>query len=166
MKLVFTSRLVAAFLSLLAVACSIPSTGCDSKPMKRVLGVGDTMKLSVKGKTLIAELAIDDASRGRGLMFRKSLAEDSGMLFIWPRATLQKFWMRNTPIPLSIAYIDDDGRILQIEDMQPQDERLIPSKDEVRFALEMTQGWFSNNGVKAGDVFDEFAKRVRGIASR
>jgi uncharacterized membrane protein (UPF0127 family) len=84
-------------------------------------------------------------------MFRTSLAEGRGMLFVFDRDQIMSFWMRNTRIPLSIAYIRSDGGILEIRDMRPLDESLVRSSRSVRYALEVPQGWFDRVGVKAGD---------------
>ncbi len=144
------------------------SAGCESPRLQRIIGPGDVLDLTVKqrGIKIEAELAIDEPSRTRGLMYREEMPADRGMLFAWPRAEKRSFWMRNTRIPLSIAFINDEGEILQIEDMRPQDERHTWSKDDVRYALEMNQGWFRKNGLEVGSLFDDFPKRVGGIKSR
>jgi uncharacterized membrane protein (UPF0127 family) len=84
-------------------------------------------------------------------MFRNSLPDDHGMLFVFEKPKTASFWMKNTKIPLSIAYIDSAGRILQIESMKPLDETPVAStSSEVAFALEVNEGWFARNGVSAG----------------
>ena len=100
---------------------------------------------------IVAEVAADHSSRATGLMHRRSLAPNHGMLFVFAEKSPQCFWMRNTLIALSIAFLDDDGRIVNIEDMAPLTENSHCSKEPVRFALEMEQGWFSRRGVGAGD---------------
>jgi uncharacterized membrane protein (UPF0127 family) len=108
--------------------------------------------LSMRGKSISAEVADDDKERMTGLMFRKKLDPDSGMLFVMPRAEHASFWMRNTLIPLSVAYISPDGIILEIHDMKPLDETPIPSHfDNIAYALEMDLGWFSKNGIFPSD---------------
>lgn len=97
-----------------------------------------------------AEVAADERSRARGLMFRERLGPSEGMLFVFEAPGRQCFWMRNTLIPLSIAFIDDDGRIVNVEDMQPQTEDSHCSAKPVRFALEMEQGWFRKRGLAGG----------------
>ncbi len=90
-----------------------------------------------------------------GLMHRKSLRPDHGMLFFFDPPRRVSFWMRNTLIPLSIAFLDARGRILEIVDLQPLDERVVfSSSSEVRYAIEMSQGWFDLKGVGIGDVVD------------
>lgn len=97
-----------------------------------------------------AELAADPASRTRGLMFRERLGPNEGMLFVFQDKAQHCFWMRNTLIPLSIAFLDDDGRIVNVEDMAPRTEDSHCPMRPVRFALEMEQGWFGRRGLQAG----------------
>ena len=97
-----------------------------------------------------AEVADDERKRAIGLMFRESLAPNHGMLFVFREKAGHCFWMRNTPIPLSIAFLDDDGTIVNIEDMAPRSEDSHCPKRPVRFALEMEQGWFGKRGLAAG----------------
>ena len=103
-----------------------------------------------------AEVAATDASRSRGLMFRKELAPNHGMLFVFEQANVQCFWMRNTPLPLSIAFILADGTITYIADMAPMTETSHCSTAPVRYTLEMEQGWFAKRGITAG-------KKITGI---
>ncbi len=100
---------------------------------------------------IVAEVAADHSTRAIGLMHRTSLAPNHGMLFVFQDKSPQCFWMRNTLIPLSIAFIEDDGRIVNIEDMAAQTETSHCARAPVRFALEMEQGWFAKRGVRAGD---------------
>ena len=97
-----------------------------------------------------AELAGDFTSRMEGLMYRTALAPNGGMLFVFEDAGVQCMWMKNTLIPLSVAFIDDDGRIVNIADMQPQTEEAHCAAQPVRYALEMTQGWFAQRGIRPG----------------
>jgi hypothetical protein len=97
-----------------------------------------------------AEVAASPESRERGLMFRDTLAPNQGMLFIFDEAGSQCMWMRNTLIPLSVAFIGDDGAIINIEDMAPQTENSHCASRPVRYALEMEGGWFAKRGLKAG----------------
>ncbi|MDR0376971.1 MAG: DUF192 domain-containing protein [Spirochaetaceae bacterium] len=98
-----------------------------------------------------AELARTDPERSQGLMNRTSLADGEGMLFIFERDQIVSFWMKNTRIPLSIAFILTDGRIIEIRDMQPLDITSISSTRSVRYALEVPQGWFARAGLNVGD---------------
>ena len=97
------------------------------------------------------EIADDDAERQRGLMERTALAENAGMLFVFEGEQALSFWMRNTLIPLSIAYIDAEGRIVDIQDMQPLDETSHPSAEPAQYALEVNQGFFAERGIEVGD---------------
>ena len=97
-----------------------------------------------------AELALTPEQRQKGLMFRRDLGSHEGMLFIFENATPQCFWMKNTPTPLTIAFLADDGSIVNLADMKPFDEASHCSAKPVRYVLEMHQGWFAKRGIKAG----------------
>ena len=101
-----------------------------------------------------AEIADDGPERRRGLMERTALAEDAGMLFVFGRERQLSFWMRNTLIPLSIAYIDAEGRIVDIVDMEPLDETSHLSAEPSKYALEVNQGFFDERGVEVGDTVE------------
>ena len=111
-----------------------------------------TLKLSVGLNLISAEVAKDNATRQIGLMHRKTLAPGHGMLFIFEFRATQCMWMRNTLIPLSVAFIGDDGRIVNVEDMQPKTEDSHCSAVPVRYALEMPQGWFAQRKLGAGSL--------------
>ena len=111
----------------------------------------DTLKLMVKGITVPVEVAADNASREKGLMFRKHLPENSGMLFVMDRSDAVCMWMKNTLIPLSVAFIDKDGFIINIEEMKPLTLDIHCSKAKAFSALEMNESWFEKNHVKPGD---------------
>lgn len=98
-----------------------------------------------------AEVADSPAERSRGLMLRTSLQPNSGMLFVFEQAALHCFWMKNTLIPLTIAFLDDDGTIVTMADMQPHDEASHCPARPVSHALEMDQGWFKGKGIRIGD---------------
>lgn len=115
-------------------------------------------QLRVGNVPITAWIADTEDRRRLGLMHVRELPRDHGMLFVYPDVRERSFWMKNTFIPLSIAYIDERGRIATIVDMQPHDERGHPSNAPVRFGLEMDQGWFRRNGVAPG-------ARVEGITS-
>jgi len=99
-----------------------------------------------------AEIARTQEERAQGLMYRKELPDGEGMLFVFERDQVLSFWMKNTYIPLSIAYITSDGRIVEIRDMYPHDESSVLSGRSVRYALEVPQNWFSRAGVRLGDI--------------
>ncbi len=104
-----------------------------------------------------AEVARTPEQRATGLMHRRELGANDGMLFVFEQAGVQCFWMRNTLVPLSIAFLADDGRIVNIADMQPQSEQSQCSAQPVRHALEMNQGWFARRGVRAGAAISGLA---------
>ena len=97
------------------------------------------------------EVADNPAAWERGLMFRTSMPEDAGMLFVFQTDVSYGFWMQNTLIPLSVAFIADDGRIVDILDMQPQTEDVHQPSGSYRYALEANQGFFERAGLKVGD---------------
>jgi uncharacterized protein len=111
-----------------------------------------TTKLNIGTQKLTAEVATSPAQRETGLMNRFSLRPDHGMLFVFERPGPLSFWMRNTYVALSIAFISADGRILNIEDMQPQTDDAHWSKGAALYALEMKRGWFAERGIVAGDT--------------
>jgi uncharacterized membrane protein (UPF0127 family) len=111
-----------------------------------------------------AEVAADGPTRMRGLMMRERLGPNEGMLFVFEQKAGHCFWMRNTLIPLSIAFVEDDGTIVNIADMQPHSEQSHCPVRPVRYALEMEQGWFARKGLKPGSVLSQ--ARLFGSASR
>ncbi|MDW8430505.1 MAG: DUF192 domain-containing protein [Sutterellaceae bacterium] len=108
------------------------------------------MRLTAGIHLITAELADTDMTRTRGLMFRDHLAPNHGMLFVFDNKAMHCMWMRNTRIPLSVAFLDDDGTVVNIHDMKPHDETSHCAARPVRYALEMTQGWFRDRGIKPG----------------
>jgi uncharacterized membrane protein (UPF0127 family) len=137
----------------LLLAFALPLAACGNGTPPVVPGAQLPVDwLTVGGHRITVELARDPEQRSRGLMFRDSLPPDHGMLFLFPRDEVQAFWMRNTVIPLSIAYADHRGRIVRIADLEPLDERPITSIAPARYALEMNRGWFAKHGVVAGDL--------------
>jgi uncharacterized membrane protein (UPF0127 family) len=108
------------------------------------------VKLTAGIHVITAELADDDRERMVGLMFREQLGPNHGMLFDFHGKAIHCMWMRNTLVPLSVAYLEDDGTIVNIEDMAPRSEDSHCAKKPVRFALEMERGWFAQRGLKPG----------------
>lgn len=134
-----------AFLLVLAAAALLAAPAPQTNLPKATLTLGTN--------TLTAQIAADDASRERGLMSRTNLNENEGMLFVFPQPRPVSFWMKDTPVPLSIAYVGPSGRILEIHDLKPLDETPVPSASErVAYALEVAQGWFLRHRVLAGDT--------------
>lgn len=150
------ARLGRAFLVLLV----LPACACGPHSSDRALS-GDEIDLVIGGHKVRVEVASDDLSRQTGLMHRESLPESRGMLFIYRSAHELSFWMKNTSIPLEIAFLDDAGKILEIRRLRPRDESSVTSRDPVRYALEVNDGWFRKRGLKAGDSFDEFEAKVQ-----
>lgn len=107
--------------------------------------------LRVGGVEVLVEVADRPEQRQQGLMNRDSLPENEGMLFVYPSERTLTFWMRNTRIPLDIAFIDRSGRIVDIQPMEPFDEEMTESRRSAMYALEMRQGWFEDHGVEVGD---------------
>lgn len=127
--------LLAAFAAVPAAAADLPKVPLTIGPHK-----------------VTAEVAATPEERATGLMNRFSLQPDSGMLFMFERAEPLAFWMKNTFIPLSIAFIAADGKIINIEDMKPQSEDSHWSKGPALYALEMKKGWFAERGIGPGAV--------------
>lgn len=115
-----------------------------------------TYPLKIKGHALRAELARSEEEKRTGLMFRRQLGENTGMVFVYEREERWAMWMKNTYVPLSVAFIDRDGRILNIEDMEPLTLDSHQAAGPAKYALEMNRGWFATRGIRAGD-------RVKGL---
>jgi uncharacterized membrane protein (UPF0127 family) len=111
-----------------------------------------TTSLKLGSHEIFVEVANKDATREAGLMFRHEMDWENGMLFVFDDSAQRYFWMKNTLIPLSIAFMDEKGAILNILEMPPQTEQTFPSNGPAKFALEMNAGWFTQNGLKAGDL--------------
>ena len=119
---------------------------CDTKPKLK------TITLDLAGVSFTTEVAATPETRAQGLKFRKSLPENAAMLFVFDRDSQQSFWMEDTEIPLSIAYISSTGEIREIYDMSPLSRRPVHSVHAVRYALEVTKGTFEKLGITPGYV--------------
>ncbi len=108
------------------------------------------VELTIHKHALSAEVASNDADRMQGLMHRRMLPENRGMLFVFQNLAYHGMWMMNTYVPLSVAFIDDAGIIINIEDMQPHTRDSHSAKKPARYALEMNLGWFHKRGIKPG----------------
>ena len=140
------------FFAFLVISVIFVLFSCGQKKLQ-------TKDLTIKkssGETVVvkAELAITEEEQTYGFMNRKNIPDGTGMLFIFKDDRIASFWMKNTPTPLSIAYIDYSGKIKDIFDMTPFSLATIVSTGYVRYALEVPQGWFSKNGIVVGDVLD------------
>ncbi len=138
--------LIAALLACF-MACTGNVNAAGGNPTLR------TVTLVSGSVSVIVEVAKSEAERNRGLMYRASLAEGKGMLFVFDADERPSFWMKNTRIPLSLAYIASDGSITQIIDLVPFSTEARPSERLVRYALEVPRGWFAKVGLKPGDRF-------------
>ena len=138
----FSKHHIAAGLLALTV-----SLGCAAQNAPQSL---PAIRLNAGIHNIQAELAQTHDQRSMGLMFRERMPANAGMLFVFDQPATQCFWMKNTPLPLSIAFLADDGTVVNIEDMKPQTLDSHCSTKPVRYVLEMNQGWFAKRGIKAG----------------
>lgn len=153
-KTAFFKSAIRKALSAAAVAATAFALSASAQAQTGPQAPLPTTQLSAGIHIIRAEVANTDATRRDGLMFRKELPGNEGMLFVFEQPDVQCFWMRNTLLPLSIAFIADDGTIVNIDDMAPQTEDPHCAKKPVRYALEMAQGWFAEHGIKAGRKID------------
>jgi uncharacterized membrane protein (UPF0127 family) len=144
----------------LAVCWILIFGGCQPKVAQTTPFGLRVAELKVSNVSVRAEIADTPQASENGLMFRDSLPEDHGMLFIFEEPKKATFWMKNTKIPLSIAYIDSAGKILEIKSMNPLDETVVPSSsDVVAYALEVNQGWFARHGILTGAKIDGIPRK-------
>lgn len=127
--------------TLMALGLSLSAMAQESMPV---------IELSAGFHRIEAEVAAQDRHRQTGLMHRSSMPTQRGMLFVFPQANTHCMWMRNTLIPLSVAFIDGEGRIINIEEMAPQTEDNHCARRPARYALEMNRGWFAQRGIGPG----------------
>jgi hypothetical protein len=125
-------------------------TLCPPEPWAQE-GKKSLLPLTIKGKTIRVEVARTEREKEKGLMFRERLGKDGGMLFVYGEEETLSFWMKNTRIPLSIAFIDKRGKIVDIQEMEPFSLQTYVSSSPAKYALEMNQGWFTRNGIHVGD---------------
>ena len=133
---------ISAFLSACVTAAFLPIAAATAQM--------PVLPLSAGIHLIRAEVAYTFDTRMKGLMFRESLGPNEGMLFVFPDVQLHCMWMKNTPTPLSVAFIDENSVIVSISDMQPHSETSHCAAAPARFALEMNRGWFVQKGIKAG----------------
>jgi len=141
---------LAAGVTLFILCFSLISCPAKKLPVKEIEFERDGQVIAV----VKAEIAVTEQERAKGLMYRKTLQDGHGMLFVFEKDEILSFWMKNTYIPLSIAYISNNGKIIDIKDMYPHDTNTVLSSRSVRYALETPQGWFSRAGVKEGDIIN------------
>jgi uncharacterized membrane protein (UPF0127 family) len=126
-----------------AVALACAALAARAEPLPEIV-------LTVNGYRLTAEVANTDLSRARGLMHRKMLPENRGMLFVFPQAERHGMWMMNTYVPLSVAFLDERGIIINIADMEPQSRDIHSAAKPAKYALEVNRGWFRKRGIGPG----------------
>ena len=156
---------------LLAAGCGASGSGASASPEPESTASGSglrtlTIDSSGGGEVEVrVEIADELPEQTRGLMERTALGEDRGMLFVYSDEEVRSFWMKNTLIPLSIAYMDSDGRIVDIQDMKPldADPPHYVSADPAQYALEVNKGFFEEHGVKVGDRADLSALQLVGV---
>ncbi|MFZ5551001.1 MAG: DUF192 domain-containing protein [Pseudomonadota bacterium] len=136
----------AALAFLLAFAAFAPAQAQGSGQPQNL----PTVTLKAGMRNIVAMVARSPEQRQIGLMYRQEMAAHEGMVFVFEQANVQCFWMRNTPLPLSAAFVEDDGTIVNIEDMQPMSDASHCSKKPVRYVLEMNKGWFAKANIKPG----------------
>ncbi len=145
-----TRRTRAAAFGLALLALAPLWTSPQALAQERAQGRLPTTRISAGMHIIDTELAVSPAQQQTGMMFRTEMGANEGMLFVNDDTAVRCFWMRNTLIPLSIAFVSNDGTIVNIADMQPRSEASHCSAKPVRYALEMRQGWFSKRGIAAG----------------
>jgi len=112
-----------------------------------------TIKLWIGPEQMSTEMAVTEMQERTGMMFRTNMAESEGMIFVFPMPQRADFWMMNTILPLSAAYIDPDGQILEIHDLQPHDTNSVnAATDNIQYVLETPQGWFKRHNIREGTV--------------
>ena len=136
----------------------LPLTGCDRQESGAAgnrKSVADYFEIRVGEKPVRVQIAVRDEEMQRGLMERRDLGVNDGMLFVYDRPQGMSFWMRNTPTPLDIGFFDRSGKLIEIYPLHPFDETGVQSRsDELLIALETNQGWFRENGIKPGQQLD------------
>ena len=141
------------FLTALTIFCLIFSIACSGE--SDAGSVGDFYTFEIAGQRLELEVSVTQIEHRKGLMFRESLPENHGMLFVFQKPTRLRFWMKNTSIPLDIAYLDEDGVLCEIYPLNPRTITAVESRRlDLQFALEVNRGWFERNGIKVGDQLE------------
>jgi uncharacterized protein len=134
-------KFFALAIAALATACALAQEAQTNLPR---------VKLNAGMHVIDAQVAATNEQRMTGLMHRKEMPQHEGMLFVFEQPSVQCFWMMNTLLPLAIAFVADDGTIVNLDEMKPQTTDQHCSTRPVRYVLEMNQGWFAKRGIKAG----------------
>lgn len=160
------------FLSLALLALSVLLTACGNREAKPGVAsapksIEERFAIKVGERPLQLQVALQPAEMQQGLMYRKTLGADEGMLFVYGQPQQMSFWMRNVTLPLDIGFFDATGELKEIYPLHPHDERPVASRGRMQFALEMNQGWFNRAGIKPGAKLDlaalSAAIRARGV---
>ena len=138
-------RPLPALLVAAAAIAGVPAAHAQTGPQKL-----PAIRLNAGIHNIQAELAQTPEQRATGLMFRQALGPNDGMLFVFEEPAQQCFWMKNTLVPLSIAFVADDGKVVNLDEMKPRTLDSHCSEKPVRYVLEMNEGWFKKRGIKAG----------------
>ena len=143
---------------LVLAVLALPLSGCarnETEPPAAPKSAGDWFAIKVGDRVVRMQLAVTMAEQQHGLMERRTLGADDGMLFVYMRGQVMSFWMRNTPLPIDIGFFDEEGELKEIYPMYPFDETPVRSRsNKLQFALEMNQGWFKANDVRPGARLD------------
>jgi uncharacterized membrane protein (UPF0127 family) len=140
--MIIAQRILLAFI----VTCFCGNASAQGAPQMNL----PIVQIQAGMHNIRAQVAVAPDERATGLMFRREMPQQEGMLFVFEAPSVQCFWMRNTLLPLSVAFIADDGAVVNLDDMQPQTLDSHCSTRPVRFVLEMNQGWFAKRGIKPG----------------
>ncbi len=143
--------LTTLFLLMAVLAAPLATSGCNARSAAPQSGL-PVVAIQVGQKSYQCEIAADDATRQQGLMHRKSMPADHGMVFVFAYEQVLYFWMKDTLIPLDIVYLNRDGKVVAVRQMQPLDETGVGSKDPAQYAIELNAGQAEASGVKEGDI--------------
>jgi uncharacterized membrane protein (UPF0127 family) len=150
MRRITTAMMVMAMAAACAAQTSAPSTQATTQAA--------TVAMTIAKKEYKLEIAADGASREHGLMFRESMADDHGMIFIFPKADRWSFWMKNTLIPLDLIWADESGKIVDTTTLQPKDETAYTPRRKAIYVIELNAGAIKKLGIKPGDMLEIPAK--------
>ncbi len=159
MKRVWLTAILLTTGAMFVAGCNKPSGAAPPSPAVSVAQAMPTeaqpklatIKLWIGPEEMITEMALNEVQERTGMMFRTNMAENEGMIFVLPEPQRANFWMKNTVLPLSAAYIGPDGKILEIHDLQPKDTNpVVAATDNVLFVLETRQGWFKRHNITEG----------------
>ncbi|PAW66571.1 MAG: hypothetical protein B9S34_07650 [Opitutia bacterium Tous-C1TDCM] len=137
------------------VACAREQTAAAAPAAAPAKTAADFFPIKIGERTVRLQLAVRPHEMQRGLMERRDLGKDDGMIFVYDKPQQMNFWMRNTPTPLDIGFFGPDGALAEVYPLHPFDEKTVSSRGkELRFAVETNQGWYAANGVKPGQKLD------------